>query len=79
MQESVWSMGMMWTHAWTHEWEYLPRKYATNRVDIQWYDIGMISIVIWDNILSIDETFLNGFTSRSNDAMDCDDTDEESC
>ena len=56
--------------------------YHENTQQIAWiYSdmiLEMISIVILDDILSIDETLLNGFTSRSNDTMDCDDTDEES-
>jgi hypothetical protein len=39
----------------------------------------MISIAIWDGILSVDEILLNGFAPKSNDTMDYEDTDEESC
>jgi hypothetical protein len=34
----------------------------------------MISIAIWDGILSLDETLLDGFAPKSNDTMDYEDT-----
>jgi hypothetical protein len=35
----------------------------------------MISIVIWDGILSLGEILLDGYTPKPNDTMDYDDTD----